>query len=281
MSLRIVESASEMAGLAAGYSSERGVTGFVPTMGYLHEGHLSLVRLASERCDRVVVSIFVNPSQFGPGEDLDAYPRDLERDLDLLREHAVNIVFFPTPQQMYPPGYRTWIEVEELSHVLCGKSRPTHFRGVATVVAKLMNIVRPDLMFLGEKDYQQIVVLERLIADLNFHTRIVRCPIVREADGLAMSSRNKYLSDEERSRALCLRQALQMAQTAFENGMNSPARLRNIMEGHVHNCGGKVDYFTFAHPETLQPVEVIERGTRALGAVYIGKTRLIDNLAIG
>jgi len=276
----IVHTVAEMIGIASQHRRERGVTGFVPTMGYLHEGHLSLVRAAEERCDRVVVSIFVNPSQFGPNEDLAAYPRDFDRDLELLSQYGVNYVFFPTPEQMYPEGYKTWIEVDELSAVLCGKTRPTHFRGVATVVAKLMNIVEADLMFMGEKDYQQIVVLERLIADLNFHTRIVRCPIVREQDGLAMSSRNRYLSDDERDRALCLQQALQMGRTAFENGMTNPARVRNIMAEHVHNCGGEVDYFECVDPDTLQGVPELQSGTRMLGAVYIGKTRLIDNIAL-
>ncbi|MCD4829415.1 MAG: pantoate--beta-alanine ligase [Candidatus Cloacimonetes bacterium] len=269
-----------MLGLSARYSLERGITGFVPTMGSLHEGHLSLVRAAGELCDRVVVSIFVNPGQFAPGEDLDAYPRDFDRDLELLTELGVNYVFAPSPEQMYQWGYQTWIEVEGLSQLLCGKSRPTHFRGVCTVVAKLLNIVAPSLMFMGEKDFQQIVVLRRLIEDLNFRTRIIRCPIVREEDGLAMSSRNQRLDPEERARALCLRQALQMAQTAFENGMANPARLRNIMSEHVRNCGGRVDYFEFVDPASLQGVEHLEPGTRALGAVFVGKIRLIDNLEI-
>lgn len=278
MTPRTVKSAVEMTGIATEFCRMRGVTGFVPTMGYLHEGHLSLVRAAIDRCDRVIVSIFVNPSQFGPNEDLAAYPRDFDRDIALLSDLGVDIVFFPTPQEMYPDGYSTYIEVEGLSQKLCGKSRPTHFRGVATVVAKLMNIVQPDLMFMGEKDYQQIVVLERLIRDLNFHTRIVRCPIVRESDGLAMSSRNKYLSEDERARALCLRQALQMVQAAFENGVSNPARLRHIAERHVANNGGVVDYIAFVDPVTLEPGPELSRGVRALGAIFMGKTRLIDNL---
>ena len=252
--------------------------GFVPTMGYLHEGHLSLVRAAKRDCSKIFVSIFVNPTQFGPNEDLATYPRDLDRDLKLLGSEGVDYVFFPDNESMYPGGYKTFITVEDISGILCGKSRPTHFRGVATVVAKLMNIVSPHRMYMGEKDFQQIVVLETMIRDLNFSTRIVRCPIVREEDGLAMSSRNKYLDPDQRKRALCLYESMRMAKREFAGGENDAERLRGVMREHIESNGGEIDYIEMVDSKTLEPVANVASGNRVLLAVRMGSTRLIDNM---
>jgi pantoate--beta-alanine ligase len=254
--------------------------GFVPTMGYLHEGHLSLVAKSNSECDITVVSIFVNPAQFGPKEDLSSYPRDLERDLAMLERYKVDYVFFPTTGMMYPAGYQSWITVQGISDVLCGASRPGHFKGVATVVAKLVNLVNPDFMYMGEKDYQQVVVLETMLRDLNMHTRIVRCPIVREKDGLALSSRNKYLDKHDRKKALCLSQALRLANDLYSKGETDPNLLTIAMTTVILKAGGKIDYIAFVDCDTLAPVKKVNRTTRVLLAVYIGKTRLIDNSSL-
>jgi len=254
--------------------------GFVPTMGYLHTGHLSLVAKSNQDCDITIVSIFVNPAQFGVNEDLSSYPRDLDRDLAMLSHYRVDYVFFPTEAMMYPEGFKTWIEVDKLSSILCGASRPGHFKGVATVLAKLVNIVNPDLMFMGEKDYQQCIVLETMLRDLNFHTRIVRCPIVREKDGLAMSSRNKYLSKTERKNALCLSQALKLAMELYRKGETKPDAVKSQMAELINKADGKIDYIAFVNQDTLQSVKKITPDTRVLLAVLVGKTRLIDNSAI-
>ncbi len=252
--------------------------GFVPTMGYLHEGHLSLVRAAKKDCDVVIVSIFVNPTQFGPTEDLETYPSDLGRDQRLLGDEGVKYVFLPSNDMMYPEGYKTYISVEDITGILCGKSRPTHFRGVATVVAKLMNIVRPHRMYMGEKDFQQIVVLETMVRDLNFSTRIVRCPIVREEDGLAMSSRNKYLDPDQRKRALCLHESMRMAKRMFAVGEDDVLKLRSEMRKHIESSGGEIDYIEMVDSKTLEPVANVASGNRVLLAVRMGSTRLIDNM---
>ncbi len=256
------------------------VIGFVPTMGYLHEGHLSLVRTAKQDCDVVFASIFVNPTQFGPTEDLATYPRDLDRDLELLGSEGVDYVFFPSNEMMYPQGYKTYITVEEISGILCGKSRPTHFRGVATVVAKLMNIVMPHRMYMGEKDFQQVVVLETMIRDLNFSTRIVRCPIVREEDGLAMSSRNKYLDPQQRKQALCLHESMQIAKRMFAEGITETEKLRAAMQQHIESIGGVIDYIEFVDSTSLESLDQVSTGNRILLAVKIGSTRLIDNTQV-
>lgn len=254
--------------------------GFVPTMGYLHCGHLSLVRSANAECDITVVSIFVNPAQFGANEDLDKYPRDLERDLALLSECRVDYVFFPTVDMMYPSGYQSYITVKGISDLYCGASRPGHFQGVTTVVAKLVNIVNPTLMYMGEKDYQQIVVLETMLRDLNFTTRIIRCPIVREADGLAMSSRNKYLNADQRNQALCLSQALQLARKQASQTTLEINQIREQMTELIHQAQGRIDYIAFVDRDTLQSVQIATTKTQVLLAVYIGATRLIDNMPL-
>jgi len=257
--------------------------GFVPTMGYLHEGHLSLVRAARAECASVVVSIFVNPTQFSPNEDLSNYPRDVQRDLNLLKEEGVDLVWTPTPEIMYPPGYQTWITVEEAASVLEGSMRPGHFRGVATVVAKLFNAIIPDKAYFGQKDAQQAVVIRRMTHDLNFNLDVVVCPTIREPDGLALSSRNVYLNPNERQAATVLCRALVKAQVAFSKGDHDAKRLLQItIEVIESEPLARLQYVSCAHPDTLHELEG-EIHTQALlsMAVYIGKTRLIDNVMIG
>jgi len=254
--------------------------GFVPTMGALHKGHLSLVERCHSESDLTVVSIYVNPTQFGPQEDLNHYPRNLEKDIDLLRNYHVDIVFTPDDVQMYPEGYCTWVQVEGLSDILCGASRPGHFRGVATIVLKLMHIVNPKLMFMGMKDYQQIIVLEKMIEDLNLETKIVRCPIVREPDGLAMSSRNSYLTPDERQRATCLIKALKNAQQMVNEGYLDSSILISEAENIIKQSDGRIDYIKIVDGSTLQELPEVRSGSRMMLAVYIGNTRLIDNIEL-
>ena len=255
--------------------------GFVPTMGFLHEGHLSLMRLARKRCDVLVASIFVNPTQFGPNEDLDAYPRDFARDERLCREVGVDLLFYPAPEEMYAPDASVWVDETALSSGLCGASREGHFRGVCTVVAKLFNLVRPTVAVFGEKDAQQLRVIERMVRDLFFPVEILRGPIVREPDGLAMSSRNKYLSPEERREALCLRRALDRAESLFAAGERSAAVLREAMAQVVGAVPrAEIDYIELVDDESLRPVERIDHPVLAALAVRIGKTRLIDNAVL-
>ncbi|HWQ46929.1 MAG TPA: pantoate--beta-alanine ligase [Longilinea sp.] len=257
--------------------------GFVPTMGYLHDGHISLVRAAKEQgCASVVVSIFVNPTQFGPAEDLAKYPRNPEGDLALLQAAGVDLVFFPTPEIMYPKGYQTWVTVEEVSQPLEGSMRPGHFRGVATVVAKLFNIVQPQKAFFGQKDAQQSAVLQRMVKDLDFPLEMVVCPTRREADGLAMSSRNTYLTPEQRQKAVVLHRSLTTAQKAYQQGEHDATRLRQIVLDILHTEPlAEVQYVSVANAESLLEVEGVT-DTRLLisMAVYFGKTRLIDNILL-
>lgn len=258
-----------------------GTWGFVPTMGYLHEGHLSLVRRARAENDRVAVSIFVNPTQFGPHEDYNRYPRDLERDLRLLEPLGVDLVFAPSVEEMYPPGFQTWVIVEEVSRPLEGAARPGHFRGVATVVTKLFNIIQPDRAYFGQKDAQQAVVIRQMVRDLNIPVEIVVCPTVREPDGLAMSSRNTYLSPEERQAATVLFRALQAAKAHYEKGERDAERLREVMREVIRaEPLARLDYVSVAHPETLQELSYVEGPALLSLAVYIGKTRLIDNILL-
>lgn len=278
-SIRIIHSIQEMQEYRKLIGNTKNV-GFVPTMGYLHEGHLSLVERSNKESDITIVSIYVNPSQFGANEDLSKYPRDLDRDLDLLGQYNVDAVFYPNNDEMYPSGYLTWIEVEQLSHLYCGYSRPGHFRGVTTIVAKLINIVKPDYMYMGEKDFQQIAVLKQMIRDLNMDTIIRECPIVREADGLAKSSRNVYLSSEERRDALCLYESLLKAKELIFHKETSLWKIKDQMIQHIHSKNGQIDYIEFIHPDTLKVLEKVEDQMRIIMAVYIGKTRLIDNMGI-
>ena len=253
----------------------------VPTMGYLHEGHLSLIRLARQRADVVVVSIFVNPTQFAPNEDLDRYPRDFERDEALCRREGVDAVFYPSAQTMYPPHYKTYVITEELSRVLCGKSRPSHFRGVTTIVAKLFNIVRPHLAVFGQKDAQQLIIIKKMTADLNFDIDIIGAPIVREADGLAMSSRNAYLNKEERQQATVLYKSLQLARREAEQGNRSAKDIKKKMTALIESAPlARIDYVELVDTQTLTAQERIEGETLAAVAVFFGKTRLIDNTVL-
>jgi pantoate--beta-alanine ligase len=257
-----------------------GTWGFVPTMGYLHEGHLSLVKRARAENDHVAVSIFVNPTQFGPNEDLAAYPRDLQRDLSLLEPLGVDLVFNPPPEVMYPPNYQTYVTVEEVTKYLEGASRPGHFRGVATVVAKLFNIVGAERAYFGQKDAQQTIVIRRMVADLNLPIQIVICPTIREADGLAMSSRNTYLDADHRRAAPVLYRALTAAKHAFDQGERNGDRLRAILREVIEaEPLAKIDYVSAADAITLQEAPQIDetRGLLLSLAVRVGKPRLIDN----
>ncbi len=275
----LVEKVKEMQNLSDSLRCDGKKICFVPTMGYLHEGHLSLMRKGRELGDILVVSIFVNPIQFGPKEDYAVYPRDLERDLRLMEEIPVDVVFYPDVSEMYPEGFQTFVEVEKLSKPLCGKSRPGHFRGVTTVVTKLLNIVKPHVAIFGEKDYQQLKVIERMVKDLNIDVEIVGMPIVREKDGLAMSSRNTYLSEEERKRATSIYRALKKAKEAFISGEKNPRVLEDLVRKTIQ---GDVEYAEVVDPETLEKIEdkIQEKALIAV-AVRIGKTRLIDNTLLG
>lgn len=259
-----------------------GPVGLVPTMGYLHAGHISLVERARAECAGVVASIFVNPTQFAPTEDLAKYPRDLPRDLALLEKAGVDLVWTPTPGIMYPPGYQTWVEVENLTKVLEGAVRPTHFRGVTTVVAKLFNAVQPDKAYFGQKDAQQAAVIRRMVADLNFPLEVVVCPIVREADGLAMSSRNVYLNPEERRGATVLFRSLSAAKAAYDKGERDASALLRIVEETVATEPlATLQYVSCADFDTLVELGIIQGKALLSMAVYFGKTRLIDNFVLG
>jgi len=260
----------------------KGSLGFVPTMGYLHEGHLSLVRRAREENNAVAVSIFVNPTQFGPTEDLARYPRDPERDLALLEKEKVDLVFMPSAEDMYPEGFSSWVEVERVSERLEGVVRPGHFRGVATVVAKLFNIVQPTKAYFGQKDAQQAVVIKRMVADLNMNLEVVVAPTVREPDGLAMSSRNIYLNPEERQAALVLWKSFNLAQQLWSQGECKADSLRQQMAVFIQKEPlARIDYISIADPQTLKELMEINRPALVSLAVYIGKTRLIDNIILG
>lgn len=255
--------------------------GLVPTMGFLHQGHLSLIDMASRHADLVVVSIFVNPTQFGPNEDFDAYPRNMERDLAFCRERGVAAVFTPGPATMYGPNYQTYVSLEKLPDHLCGLSRPGHFRGVATVVSKLFNIVLPEVAVFGEKDFQQLAVLRQMVADLNFPIKILGGPIVREEDGLAMSSRNVYLSADERKSALSLSKSLQNAAKSVAAGERSAEKIIKEAEkkilGEAHT---EIDYIRLCDPVTLDDITLLSGPTLMALAVKVGKTRLIDNAVL-
>ena len=256
--------------------------GLVPTMGALHEGHLSLVREARRMCDVVVVSVFVNPTQFGPGEDFDRYPRNLTKDTALLTDYNVDYIFAPTVEEIYPKGFATYVNVEGLSEQLEGASRPGHFRGVATVVTILLNTVRPDFAFFGQKDAQQALVIKRLVKDLAFDTEIVVLPIVREDSGLAISSRNLYLTSDEQQSATILHKALKQAKAAFKEGERNAGRLTDVIRSAVETePRARLDYVTIADAETLEKIDRLDdRPILVALAAYVGKTRLIDNMIL-
>ena len=279
--MKVCATISETRAACRHYRANKKRLGLVPTMGALHEGHLSLVRAAKAQCDSVAVSIFVNPTQFGPSEDLARYPRPFERDRGLLEKEGVDILFAPSAEEMYPRGEVTWVTVEGLSEKLDGRSRPGHFRGVTTVVAKLFNILEPDVAFFGQKDAAQAAVIRRMVRDLNFPVEIAVCPIVREPDGLALSSRNTYLNPDERRRALVLHRSLEQVALSFRSGEKSATRLiataKDVFadEPQVH-----LDYFEIVDPDTLDPVEQVSESTLVAVAAYVGSTRLIDNIIL-
>ncbi len=259
----------------------RKTVGFVPTMGYLHDGHLSLVKKARIENDTVVASVFVNPTQFGHDEDLTVYPRDPQGDSAKLEAAGVDVLFMPDAQELYGPGYETFVELERLSLPLCGKSRPVHFRGVATIVLKLFNIVLPSTAYFGSKDYQQLQVIRKMVRDLNVNVRIIGCPTVREHDGLAMSSRNAYLSPQQRKQAICLYESLMIARRLFAARESDPnAYLQAMKDRVLAEPDARPDYISLVHPETLEDLATVNDGALALMAVKIGKTRLIDNMLL-
>ena len=276
--MRVIET---VAGIREVRDKEHGKVGLVPTMGYLHEGHLSLVRLARKENSLVVVSIFVNPSQFGPGEDLASYPRDTDRDLRLLKKEGTDLIFAPAAKEMYPPGFNTWVDIEHLTELLEGNSRPGHFRGVATVVAKLFNIVQPDRAYFGQKDAQQALVIKKMVAELNMNLEIVVGKTIRESDGLAMSSRNSYLNLEERQSATVLYKSLSLAKQLCQDGETGADALRREMQLLIQQQpAAEIDYISIADASTLEELKVIDRPALASLAVRIGKTRLIDNILL-
>jgi len=258
----------------------KGLTvGFVPTMGYLHEGHLSLVREAKKRNDRAAVSIFVNPKQFGPAEDYNVYPRDFNRDAALLEKEGVDLIFYPAVEEMYPAGYKTYVEVEDLENRLCGRSRPGHFRGVCTVVLKLFNLIQPDEAYFGWKDAQQVIILKKMVEDLNLPVKIRPMPLIREKDGLALSSRNIYLNPQERQASVVLYRSLELAEEIIKNGERQAARIRQQMVNLISaEPLARIDYVEIVDPQTLEPLVTIDGDALVAVAVYFGRTRLIDNL---
>ena len=251
---------------------------FVPTMGFLHDGHLSLVREGRKRADSLTVSIFVNPTQFGPAEDLETYPRNFDRDLELLRQEGADVVFAPSDTELYPKGFQTFVKLRELPAHLCGVSRPHFFRGVATVVTKLFNIVKPHVAIFGQKDFQQLTIIRRMVQDLNFSIEIVGCPTVREADGLAMSSRNSYLSPDQRRHARCLYEALENAQAQLSSGVDDADRLITAASERIlAHPQTDIDYIAVCDPQSLEDTAIINRPALMALAVKLGTTRLIDN----
>jgi len=255
--------------------------GFVPTMGALHEGHLSLIRSSCKENDFTVVSIFVNPVQFGPKEDLNKYPRPIKNDLVLCKKAGVDLVFHPMAENIYPQGYKTWVTVDGLSKELCGKSRPVHFRGVTTVVAKLFNIIQPDAAYFGQKDAQQAIIIEKMAQDLNFPVKIQAIPTVREKDGLALSSRNIYLNKQERQDALVLQQVLDLAKSVIKSGERNTQKVIFLMRRFIaHKSSAKIDYVEIVDYNNLLPARIISGKCLVALAVWIGKTRLIDNVIV-
>jgi len=277
--MKLIEKIADLREEIKRFKREGKIIGFVPTMGYFHEGHLSLMDIARKRSDVLVVSIFVNPIQFGPNEDYNRYPRDLKRDLKLAEERGVDIVFHPDNREMYQENFQTYVNVEKLTKGMCGKYRPGHFRGVTTVVAKLFNIVQPDIAVFGQKDVQQAIVIKRMVGDLNFPVEIVVGPVIREHDGLAMSSRNTYLNDEERKQAPMIYKALKVAREKVKMGNRDAAKLKEIIESTIATAPlARIEYVEIVDDENLEPVSEVKPGTLAAVAVWFGKTRLIDNI---
>ncbi|HOV87854.1 MAG TPA: pantoate--beta-alanine ligase [Syntrophobacteraceae bacterium] len=279
--MRIIELVSEMQQLADQWRRQGKRIGFIPTMGFLHEGHLALMREAKNRADVVAVSVFVNPTQFGPNEDFERYPRDMQRDVRLCTDVGVDVIFAPSVPEMYPEGFQTGIEVSKVTIPLCGRSRPGHFVGVATVVTKLFNSVKPHLAIFGQKDYQQWVVIRRMVQDLNMDIEVVGHPTVREPDGLAMSSRNSYLSPDERQVALRLSRSLKAAQDLVDRGETGGEVILEKVRDILDSGGGlRIDYVQLCHPDTLEEAPRVDEPAVLLLAAFVGKTRLIDNCVL-
>ena len=279
--MKIVKTAEEVRAQVKEWRKEGHTVGLVPTMGYLHEGHKSLIVRAAAENDKVVVSDFVNPTQFGPGEDLESYPRDLDRDAALCEEAGADLIFNPEPSDMYFPDATTYVTMTELNEELCGKTRPIHFRGVCTVVSKLFHIVAPDRAYFGQKDAQQLAIIKRMVRDLNFDLEIVGCPIVREDDGLAKSSRNTYLNAQERQAALCLSKAVKLGQQMAAAGEKDAAKVVGAMKELIEKEPlARIDYVEAVNGINMKPVETLDAPVLVAMAVYIGKTRLIDNFII-
>lgn len=279
--MQITGKISEVRSQVKEWKREGLTVGFVPTMGYLHEGHGSLMKRARSECDKVVASIFVNPMQFGANEDLDSYPRDLEADAKLCESIGVDLIFHPEVEEMYAEGFCSFVDMNGLTKELCGKSRPIHFRGVCTVVNKLFNIVTPDKAFFGQKDAQQLAVIRRMVKDLNMDVEIVGCPIIREEDGLAKSSRNTYLNEEERKAALILNRTIRLGEKLVSEGVKDAGELVAAMKANIEKEPlAKIDYVEAVSMDDIEKVDTIEKNTLVAMAVYIGKTRLIDNFIV-
>jgi pantoate--beta-alanine ligase len=279
--MKLVDSIPRITTLVKMLRKEAKAIGFVPTMGYLHEGHLSLVKAAKKHTDVVVMSIFVNPMQFGPKEDFEKYPRDFKRDEQMASDAGVDIIFYPSVKDMYPEGYSTYVTVEGLTDTLCGASRPAHFRGVTTVVAKLLNIVKPDVAYFGQKDAQQAIVIKKMAQDLNMDVEVKVMPIVRERDGLAMSSRNSYLSEDERRDALILYQALKKAESLVSDGERSSKKIVKAMKDMISaKPSVRLDYVSVVDTKSLKEVDMISKEALVAIAAQVGRTRLIDNAIV-
>ncbi|WP_265443648.1 pantoate--beta-alanine ligase [Acetivibrio straminisolvens] len=279
--MRVIETISDLKAIVRTQKSMGRTIGFVPTMGYLHEGHLSLVNMSLQNNDYTIMSIFVNPTQFGPNEDFDRYPRDMERDLKLAESAGVDVVFAPSVKEMYPDGYNTYVNVEGITEVLCGKSRPGHFRGVTTIVAKLFNIVEPHRAYFGQKDAQQVAVIKKMVRDLNMNIEIITCPIVREEDGLAMSSRNVYLSPEERKSALILSKSLMESEELIKKGETSGEKIKKYIIDRIQTeKNAVIDYVEAVNADTLENIDEIKGRVLIALAVRFGNTRLIDNIIV-
>ncbi len=279
--VKVIEDISEMHNLVTQLRQEGKTIGFVPTMGSLHQGHLSLMEHAKKETDIAIVSIFVNPVQFGPKEDFNQYPRDMEGDTEKTISAGVDILFTPTSSGIYPEGFKTYVSVEVLSEIMCGKTRPCHFSGVSTVVLKLLNIVKPHMAFFGQKDFQQTVIIKRMVKDLNVDVYIVVLPTIRETDGLAMSSRNQYLNKEDRRAATILYRALKKARSLFEGSNKNADKLREVISHtFLEEPSAHLEYLAIVHPETLEEEKEVCKGTVIAIAAHIGKTRLIDNIIL-
>lgn len=279
--MQIVKTIDEVRKQVKEWKKQGLTVGLVPTMGYLHEGHKSLIDAAVRDNDRVVVSVFVNPTQFAPNEDLESYPRDLDRDAALCDAAGAALIFHPEPEEMYLSDYSTFVDMRTLTDVLCGKTRPIHFSGVCTVVSKLFNIVQPDRAYFGQKDAQQLAVIKHMVADLNFDIEIIGCPIIREADGLAKSSRNTYLNEEERKQAVILSQALKQGKELIEDGETRASVIKQIIRDKIETMPlARIDYVEIVDFKTFKDLDEIQGEVLAAVAVYIGKTRLIDNFII-